>query len=49
MGVQIHVPADKVWEFFQENKKRLKEEMVAIAENEDTEYTVCLLYTSRCV
>lgn len=42
MGVQIHVPADKVWEFFQENKKRLKEEMVAIAENEDTEYTVYL-------
>lgn len=42
MGVKIHVPADKVWTFFKENKDRLSEEMVVIAENTDTEYAVYL-------
>ena len=42
MGVNIHVPANDVWKFFQNNKKRLGEEMVAIAENEDTKYAVYL-------
>lgn len=42
MGVNIHVPADEVWSFFQKNKDRLKEEMVAIAENDDTDYAVYL-------
>ncbi len=40
--VQIYIPADDVWSFFQSNIDRLKEEMVIIAENEDTEYTVYL-------
>lgn len=42
MGTNIHIPAEDVWKFFQKNKKRLSEEMVAIAENEDTEYAVYL-------
>lgn len=42
MGVDIHVPADAVWEFFQESKNRLSNEMVLIAENTDTEYAVYL-------
>lgn len=42
MGVQVHVPADAVWEFFQTNRKRLNDEMVLIAENTDTEYAVYL-------
>lgn len=42
MGVKIHIPADKVWSFFQENKKRLSEEMVVIAENTETEFAVYL-------
>lgn len=42
MGVHIHVPADAVWGFFQESRKRLNKEMVLIAENTDTEYAVYL-------
>lgn len=42
MGVQIYVPADEVWGFFQTNRKRLDGEMVLIAENTDTEYAVYL-------
>lgn len=42
MGVDVHVPADEVWSFFQKNEDRLSEEMVAIAENTDTEYAVYL-------
>ena len=42
MGVNIHVPADEVWSFFQKNKDRLEKEMVAIAENDDTDYAVYL-------
>lgn len=42
MGVDVHIPANEVWSFFQENKDRLSEEMVAIAENTDTEYAVYL-------
>lgn len=42
MGVNIYVPADEVWYFFQKNKDRLEKEMVAIAENDDTEYAVYL-------
>lgn len=40
--VQIYIPADDVWLFFQSNIDRLKKEMVAIAENEDTGYAVYL-------
>lgn len=40
--VQIYIPADDVWSFFQSNIDRLKKEMVIIAENEDTEYAVYL-------
>jgi len=42
MGVKIYVAAEDVWSFFQGNTARLKKEMVAIAENEDTEYAVYL-------
>lgn len=42
MGTNIHIPAEGVWSFFQKNKARLTEEMVAIAENEDTDYAVYL-------
>lgn len=42
MGVKIYVPAEDVWLFFQNNITRLKEEMVAIAENQDTKYAVYL-------
>lgn len=42
MGVDVHIPANEVWSFFQKNKDRLTEEMVAIAENTDTEYAVYL-------
>ena len=42
MGVKVYVPAGDVWSFFQSNIDRLKNEMVAIAENEDTKYAVYL-------
>ena len=28
MGVDVHIPANEVWSFFQKNKDRLTEEMV---------------------
>lgn len=40
MGVRIHVPADSVWAFAQENRSRLASELVLIAENTDTQYGV---------
>lgn len=53
MGVNIHIPADEVWSFFQKNKERCSKEMIAIAENTDTEYAVYLTeengYPSFCV
>lgn len=42
MGVQIHVPADQIWEFYKENEERLKSEFVLVAENTDTDYAVYL-------
>jgi len=42
VGVNIHIQPEEVWSFFQKNKERLSEEMVAIAENEETEYAVYL-------
>lgn len=42
MGVNVYIPTDEVWSFFQKNKDRLKKEMVAIAENDDTDYAVYL-------
>ena len=42
MGVKIHVQAEDVWSFFQKNKSRLIDEMVVIAENNNTEYAVYL-------
>ncbi len=42
MGASIHVQPENVWSFFQKNRERLSEEMVAIAENGDTEYAVYL-------
>ena len=42
LGVEIYVPADEVWTFFQGNRNRLKREQVVIAENSNTNYSVCL-------
>lgn len=42
MGVIIHIEPEEIWQFFQKNKKRLKKEMVLIAENEETEYALYL-------
>lgn len=40
MSAQIHVKPDDVWSFFNRNKARLSEEMVAIAQNEETNYII---------
>ena len=40
MVVKIYVEPDDTWDFFDDNLYRLKEEMVLIAENEETEYSV---------
>ena len=37
MAVKIYVEPDDTWDFFDDNLYRLKEEMVLIAENEETE------------
>ena len=42
MGASIHIQPENIWSFFQKNRKRLSEEMVSIAENDDTEYAVYL-------
>ncbi len=42
MGVQIYVPASETWAFYCDNRDRLKEEMVMIAENTETRYAVYL-------
>lgn len=42
MGAKIYLPAGDVWSFFQNNIERLKSEMVAIAENDETKYAVYL-------
>lgn len=42
MSVKIYVPTGDVWSFFQSNIERLQNEMVVIAENDDTEYAVYL-------
>lgn len=41
-GVKIHLSAYDVWPFFEENKERPGKEMVCIAENTETEYSVYL-------
>ena len=42
MGVNIHVKPEDIWPFFENNKTRLTEEMVSVAENEETEYEIYL-------
>lgn len=42
MGAKIYLPAPRVGDFFQQNRERLKKEMVIVAENTDTKYTVLL-------
>jgi len=42
VGVNIHLKPTQVWQFFSDNKDRLKKEMVAIAENEETEHAIYL-------
>lgn len=41
-GVKVHVSPDNIWEFFQNNKGRLVDSKVVIAENTDTGYAVLL-------
>lgn len=41
-GVQIHLNVYDVWQFFESNIERLGKEMVCIAENTDTGYSVYL-------
>jgi len=40
MSVKIHIEPNKTWAFFKDNPDRMKNEMVAIAENEETEYVI---------
>lgn len=42
MSVIIHIEPESIWNFFQNNQNRLKKEMVLIAENEETEYSLYL-------
>ena len=42
MGIKIHVNPGDVWDFFDKNLARLAKEMVLIAENEDTDYSIYL-------
>lgn len=48
MGVNIHLKPTEVWPFFTENKARLENEMVAIAENEETSHSVYLTEENGC-
>ena len=48
MGVSIHLRPTDVWQFFLNNKTRLGTEMVAIAENDETEHTVYLTEENGC-
>lgn len=48
MGVNIHLKPTEVWNFFKQNKPRLEKEMVAIAENEETDYSVYLTEENGC-
>lgn len=40
MSVKVHISPEKTWEFYRENKRRLLEEMVKIAENTDNGFAV---------
>ena len=40
MDAQLYITPKDVWDFFIKNEKRLSEEMVLIAENEDTGYAI---------
>ena len=42
MSIKIHVEPEDVWDFFYDNPVRMEDEMVAIAENEDTKFAVFL-------
>ena len=42
MGIHIYVNPKDVWNVFQKNRDKLEKEMVAIAENIDTEFAVYL-------
>lgn len=39
-GVNIYVPANELWGFYEQNKKRCQDEMVLVAENTNTNYAV---------
>lgn len=48
MGVNIHLKPTEVWPFFVYNKARLENEMVAIAENVETNHSVYLTEENGC-
>ncbi len=39
-NVKIYLPADKLWNFYIENREQCKNKMILIAENTETEYAV---------
>lgn len=41
-GVRIYIPADELWWFYIQNKKRCQEELILIAENINTGYAIYL-------
>ena len=48
MGVNIHIKPSDIWEFFEQNLSRLKSEMVAIAENEETKQLIYITEHNNC-
>ena len=40
MSVKIYIQEKDVWDFYQDNKARCKEEMITIAENDETQYAL---------
>lgn len=42
MGAKIYVPAAKTWSFFSRNKDKLASSQALIADNDETNYSVCM-------
>ena len=42
MALKVYLKPDQAWEFFKQNKKRLEDEMVEIATNDDTRTVIYL-------
>ena len=48
MGLEVYVKPKEAWDFFAENIKRLADEQVAIAENNETDYFVYMTEDKGC-